>query len=101
PHSTLLSSLFPYTTLFRSRHIFRMYIDCADDHSSLLQSHPRRNICVMVKYRYNDLVTWLKCFTYCPAKGESQGSHIWAEHYLIGDRKSTRLNSSHQIISYA
>src|SRR6185436_16800457 len=33
--------------------------------------------------------------------GGGGGSVRWAETFAPGDRKSTRLNSSHQIISYA
>src|SRR5258708_29725547 len=58
------STLFPYTTLFRS-------------------DHPR------VPRRHRELLV-------APAH---QRAH--PERHLAVDRKSTRLNSSHQIISYA
>src|SRR5258708_18108914 len=60
------STLFPYTTLFRSPH---PYWNVSDD------PIPRRSHVVVVEF---DLLL----------------------PYLL-DRKSTRLNSSHQIISYA
>src|SRR5258708_12600123 len=63
------STLFPYTTLFRSHGLE------ASRHSS--RSQPWRN---------NTIGRW-----YCSAKAAT----------LRKDRKSTRLNSSHQIISYA
>src|SRR5258708_25093604 len=59
------STLFPYTTLFRSSHPDR------ERHAAAV--HPRRRV----------------------AQGRLAGSR------QRGDRKSTRLNSSHQIISYA
>src|SRR5438552_8095500 len=64
------STLFPYTTLFRSRKPFSQ------------KSSPR--CCAWVSFS--------------PPASSSRGSR-----YRIGarDRKSTRLNSSHQIISYA
>src|SRR5258708_29298965 len=61
------STLFPYTTLFRS----------------LTMSKSAKNM--------------------TRATLETEAHHELAEHQarLPGDRKSTRLNSSHQIISYA
>src|SRR5437588_8606454 len=56
------STLFPYTTLFRS-----------------LESGPLRNI-------------WATPCPYAPAMGRT---------FRREDRKSTRLNSSHTVISYA
>src|SRR5258708_16220722 len=59
------STLFPYTTLFRSQKTNR----------------PGET---------------------CPSQRNRQTLPIWcARGHHIGDRKSTRLNSSHQIISYA
>src|SRR5437588_7042601 len=69
------STLFPYTTLFRSsgrRARLRK--------SALSQSASRRPLVL----------------TYWPRAAEVQGSHSRHE-----DRKSTRLNSSHTVISYA
>src|SRR5438105_6144253 len=78
------STLFPYTTLFRSRHHHR-------NRQPKNQSRPRL----------------LKRPT------ESSAPHQWPETSLpstasisrrsvaVGDRKSTRLNSSHEWISYA
>src|SRR5258708_20971627 len=62
------STLFPYTTLFRS--------------TGLRQE--------------------LHCALHCAA-GQGQACHGAAHRGTLGlgDRKSTRLNSSHQIISYA
>src|SRR5207244_13017904 len=57
------STLFPYTTLFRSV--------CIPNRSNLDRSRKRRD------RRFNP------------------------GHFFVEDRKSTRLNSSHQIISYA
>src|SRR5258708_21995293 len=64
------STLFPYTTLFRSLH-FRALATQTLRKKTLGQSQPKGSVAPMHKY-------------------------LEAE-----DRKSTRLNSSHQIISYA
>src|SRR5947208_6691626 len=63
------STLFPYTTLFRSR----LFVP----------------LCILLQNLY----------------GEETGTYIAdatsAIYVPVSDRKSTRLNSSHQIISYA
>src|SRR5947208_4342915 len=66
------STLFPYTTLFRSRHL-RLRLDRRDRPDLLPQE-------------------------LLPAAAGRSGEALPA---AAGDRKSTRLNSSHQIISYA
>src|SRR5438552_12804232 len=67
-----LSTLFPYTTLFRSLSTSRRITD-----------EPSPLYCVSA---FSDFAL--------PA-----GQQAWSE--ASADRKSTRLNSSHQIISYA
>src|SRR5438445_6333909 len=62
------STLFPYTTLFRSRVVAAQ----AEAHAAVLDG----------------IFSW-------PAVGQ----HL--QHQRLGDRKSTRLNSSHANISYA
>src|SRR3712207_8299614 len=74
------STLFPYTTLFRSKEISGepvLFVKLEEDF-----------------YAYRHL---------CPGCGESleEGSLKEAELSCPGDRKSTRLNSSHANISYA
>src|SRR5256885_3683847 len=80
------STLFPYTTLFRSRnttvadrdrsgrrlHFFSTLGECRDDHHCLHNFARRRNDRLHLFWRDGG-----------------------------GDRKSTRLNSSHLVISYA
>src|SRR5258708_30179042 len=70
------STLFPYTTLFRSYRQAAAYVD------RLLKGEQPATLPVQAPTKY-ELVINLKA-----AKA-------------LGDRKSTRLNSSHQIISYA
>src|SRR5258708_22116115 len=73
------STLFPYTTLFRS-HLNRLKTLCAERARSA--AAPRRSIAEQIVHHG---VTHLQC---TPSLAKT-------------DRKSTRLNSSHQIISYA
>src|SRR5258708_23978584 len=73
------STLFPYTTLFRSGQL--------------------------VKAAQDNYFSWIPTFTIPKtrpvlAAGAPRASINVDEHYSV-DRKSTRLNSSHQIISYA
>src|SRR5258708_29921061 len=70
------STLFPYTTLFRSQNALR-----ARNHASAAFAKAiwgRRNSC---------------------GRRFGHGVTVWGR--MNSDRKSTRLNSSHQIISYA
>src|SRR5437763_8308617 len=77
------STLFPYTTLFRSldqaRHFEVRPLDCAVECPALggLPPHPA-----------GPLTAWF--IDTCSM-----------DHAVSGDRKSTRLNSSHRCISYA
>src|SRR2546426_5226284 len=66
------STLFPYTTLFRSGGCdVRFSVERGDSYPSLLEASAKRT------------------------------EHEIAEHQYHQDRKSTRLNSSHLVISYA
>src|SRR5258708_23099699 len=81
------STLFPYTTLFRSRL------------TSMRDSSPYKTIAVAT--------TFSPRFKHVLAEAKRIRDRFGAELHLIyvgrrnEDRKSTRLNSSHQIISYA
>src|SRR2546426_5857105 len=77
------STLFPYTTLFRSR---RARGSAA--RLPLLRRLARRGEAVASLYRAQHL----------PDLGAGQPS---CGHGRVRDRKSTRLNSSHLVISYA
>src|SRR2546426_8597624 len=71
------STLFPYTTLFRSGRFL--------DQAAPLLHREERAFRSILKDRHNDLV-----------------EHAYTAHDEIEiDRKSTRLNSSHLVISYA
>src|SRR3712207_8707629 len=81
------STLFPYTTLFRSKNnfIFKVGLIMLDDSVSGIYA-------ARVSTRLaRPLLMWR-----VPAGFPSP-----AEDYVEGDRKSTRLNSSHANISYA
>src|SRR5258708_8691068 len=71
------STLFPYTTLFRSLPGFVAEV-------------------VRARARGYD-----QCVIRNLAIGQDQAAVFCVETGGLGDRKSTRLNSSHQIISYA
>src|SRR2546426_3158076 len=72
------STLFPYTTLFRSR---------SGRHRWRLSSHPR------IEIGRHGLGVWIQ-FLWRVGRRNGNGSPQ-------SDRKSTRLNSSHLVISYA
>src|SRR5947208_4423572 len=74
------STLFPYTTLFRSY---------PAPESAGLGVHLTLDMAGQA--RFGPDVEWIDRIDY----------DVGAEARLAGDRKSTRLNSSHQIISYA
>src|SRR5258708_27014135 len=75
------SPLFPYTTLFRSRHAFKQV-----DVESANHVEPAFGLGARARH-------------------DQQVAHVVHAHDGVGgnhgDRKSTHLNSSHQIISYA
>src|SRR3712207_1693356 len=77
------STLFPYTTLFRSRHVFKI-----EKASSVTNGHKPQTASLDVGDE--DLLALAK-----QAKNGDKFSRLWR------DRKSTRLNSSHANISYA
>src|SRR5258708_14767853 len=69
------STLFPYTTLFRS-----IFDERSHPHHELLAADRRYDTVTAIAARWG--------FTH-------------TSRFAVLDRKSTRLNSSHQIISYA
>src|SRR5688500_19510539 len=79
------STLFPYTTLFRSA-----TRACSADRSAPCSTlRPDRA---------------LRCAWLIPFPGielHLEARHLAPERIHLGDRKSTRLNSSHLVISYA
>src|SRR5947208_12683068 len=78
------STLFPYTTLFRSKRPGKLYFAWQKSEDSSARRLPPR------------LLPSRRTRPSLPFQPHSQPSKRLAE-----DRKSTRLNSSHQIISYA
>src|SRR5258708_31092587 len=85
------STLFPYTTLFRSSGTRPVFVELLNDIRS---------------EKFNAILTWAPDRLSrnagdlgSPALRLSRsGAHV---RIALKDRKSTRLNSSHQIISYA
>src|SRR5260221_10466469 len=76
------SSLFPYTTLFRSPLFSALHLSPGDGRTGLLEAYKIYQLDLTQK---TELVVLSACET---AVGKL-------------DRKSTRLNSSHTVISYA
>src|SRR5258708_14446711 len=74
------STLFPYTTLFRSANAPVFEASKKEDGPMLEKSHP-------IPLEYSVSATNFR--------------RVFVVGRAQGDRKSTRLNSSHQIISYA
>src|SRR5689334_23791853 len=79
------STLFPYTTLFRSRLRVRLTETCTLDSVTTLPTHcfPRATVRAIL------------------ILGRKTRSKKRSSVLLVRDRKSTRLNSSHSSISYA
>src|SRR5256885_11858432 len=73
------STLFPYTTLFRSR---------------TSHERDREQVDAVLDGEVDPLQVGL------PDRGRNRFG-LGQVHPLVGDRKSTRLNSSHLVISYA
>src|SRR5256885_7308665 len=82
------STLFPYTTLFRSHEHILPIIESG--------VHGSWHYCVMP---YIERGTLRERLAKGPLTQEEAGSIL--EQIASGDRKSTRLNSSHLVISYA
>src|SRR2546430_3048256 len=83
------STLFPYTTLFRSEHI---------------QNRDRNQTGDVRKERYRDPDTEQREHQGGPLVSRVEEGHgeVYGRAWtLVKDRKSTRLNSSHSQISYA
>src|SRR5256886_7797599 len=80
------STLFPYTTLFRSRGSW----------SRSLGRGGRMSLTSLIWFLLIGLVAgWIASLAM------KEGRHGLLGYLVIGDRKSTRLNSSHSQISYA
>src|SRR5687768_17682690 len=75
------STLFPYTTLFRSTRLEDAFIKAFDEHVAGTK-HGRE---------LNHLID----------EAEGIGKEAFSKAEISSDRKSTRLNSSHGYISYA
>src|SRR5690625_5337762 len=80
-----ISTLFPYTTLFRSSSLI---VDAVD---SCFRVGPEEATAV---------VNEVKCTVGALTQVDWTREHV-EPHFDRGDRKSTRLNSSHVAISYA
>src|SRR5260221_4680023 len=89
------STLFPYTTLFRSiTVVIPKFALLYRDMNVELPAPTRLLIAITVDYRYSVLGTVALIAV------TAAGIFLWSRSEE-GDRKSTRLNSSHPVISHA
>src|SRR3712207_6905827 len=90
------STLFPYTTLFRSTEArLRLTLDAVTDYAIFTQDPAG------IIDSWNIGAERIFGYTEAEALGRSCSIIFTAEDRANGDRKSTRLNSSHANISYA
>src|SRR5438132_282344 len=90
-------TLFPYTTLFRSERQ-RRRAGCGADEGAGAGGRPARaRHSLMRDLCQRDPLARAAHDLRCPAEGRLQSVRAGARR----DRKSTRLNSSHTVISYA
>src|SRR5207244_11492663 len=99
--SQQLPPLFPYTTLFRSKEWqYRQ-----GGWGGMAKGHPlRHRPVIFVHGNTRDAGDWDEAGKSVKQRFLDAGysmQELWAISYNGKDRKSTRLNSSHQIISYA
>src|SRR2546430_12239429 len=92
------STLFPYTTLFRSVVSSNAVLDNTDFSARLGGPIVKNRVWFFGSARTRRIETAVLNF-YMP--DGSLGSNIEKPSSYAGDRKSTRLNSSHSQISYA
>src|SRR5256885_6648799 len=90
------STLFPYTTLFRSLRVIRRELALHQGDECLLQNIFRLGMAQTQSPAIKK--------QFCPfglVQGLAPLRLLAVVHKFTGDRKSTRLNSSHLVISYA
>src|SRR5207244_13544566 len=90
------ATLSPYTTLFRSQELWRQRMnntDCIGCHQ--LGQESTRTIPAQFGQFKSGVEAWGRRI------GSGQTGESMMNRLAVQDRKSTRLNSSHQIISYA
>src|SRR5947207_4739810 len=84
------SPLFPYTTLFRSRKALLVRVSCPGEPAATVL---RQYGAAWARRAHAQL----DVVHYKATAGPSADADVW----IVPDRKSTRLNSSHTVISYA
>src|SRR5205807_7421698 len=101
PRRLPTSTLFPYTTLFRSKPVeLTKFIEVLE---GCLGKKAKKNLLPLqlgdVPVTYADVDDLIKDVGFRPLTSIEEGIKRFTEWYI--DRKSTRLNSSHLVISYA
>src|SRR2546426_5854857 len=93
------STLFPYTTLFRSHALVELFPEGREPHDLLVAG------ALEVRARFHagapDVLVVKRELLLELRRGELLGEDRGEVDRPLGDRKSTRLNSSHLVISYA
>src|SRR5256886_6461190 len=98
------STLFPYTTLFRSPGVLRVYADLMSAARAQRDFHQRRRPAEELhRTKLADRGFAGSGRTHGPLASDPRigGGERTVRAAASGDRKSTRLNSSHSQISYA
>src|SRR5258708_24040052 len=95
------STLFPYTTLFRSCELCALFYFLTGEGQSRLAQIADQFAIVFIGKKLHDTLRdpWAHFVYFLKFLGTRVHDRVQAAEVL--DRKSTRLNSSHQIISYA
>ena len=94
------STLFPYTTLFRSAFLFAGFVASAQQDAQFTQNMFNKLSVNPGSAGHNGGIcgTILTRSQWMGFDGRPQ-THLFSADALLGDRKSTRLNSSHTDIS--
>src|SRR5207244_12243648 len=94
------STLFPYTTLFRSQLVRARFQHVLAAHQCRTTDH-FAGFQITGRFRTAELVELIKALPEGTTEFMCHPGRCTDELRAARDRKSTRLNSSHQIISYA
>src|SRR5207248_3905112 len=98
---SLTSSLFPYTTLFRSARRVSHTVASPFKNSQPSPGNSPSPATTEDKFTAEAKAKATHDLEGVPGFASREDAESWLRRTLEGDRKSTRLNSSHRTISYA